>query len=51
MNVPSAKNLSLLVLMLSLKRLELSERTMIELTNLDNDGSLGAANHASLRDL
>lgn len=31
-----------------LKRLNLSERTMIELVNPDNDGSLGLVNHALL---
>lgn len=33
-----------------LKRLRLSERTLIELSNPDDDGSLGVVNHALLRE-
>lgn len=33
-----------------LQRLKLSERTLIELSNPDDDGSLGAPNHALLRE-
>lgn len=33
-----------------LKRLNLSERTLIELSNPDDDGSLGVVNHALLRE-
>ena len=34
-----------------LKRLRLSERTLIELSNPDDDGSLGVTNHAVIQDL